>query len=111
MNDSIYLVDREDYKALVDRLKVEKIRTEKIEEREYSIFKVFGIDSDDCICSRKSYNDESKPEEYYIFKFPEPDEWGPPIPKRKIVLETKEEVQAFFNALSKLQKEKENQND
>ena len=107
MKDSIYLVDREDYKALVERLKVEKIRTEKIEEREYSILKVFGINSDDCICSRKTYNEGKFPEEYYIFKLPEDDEWGPPVPKRKIVLETKEEVQAFFNALSKLQKEKE----
>ena len=104
MNESIYLVDRQDYKALVERLKVEKIRTEKIEEREFTIFKVFGIDSDNCICSRKTYNDETKPEEYYIFKLPENDEWGPPIPKRKIILDTKEEVQAFFNLLSELQK-------
>ena len=47
------------------------------------------------------------PEEYYIFKLPEPDEWGDAIPKRKIILETEEEVQAFFDALSKLKKEHE----
>ena len=33
MNDSMFLVEREDYKALVERLKAEKIRTEKIEDR------------------------------------------------------------------------------
>ena len=110
MNESIFLVDREDYKALVERLKVEKIRTEKIEEREYTIIKIFGIDSEECICSRKTYNNGSKPEEYYIFKFPEDDEWGPPIPKKKIVLETKEEVQTFFNILSQIQKEKNKEN-
>lgn len=108
MNESIFLVEREDYKALVERLKVEKIRTEKIEEREYTIIKVFGIDSDECICSRKTYREgANKPEEYYIFKLPEPDEWGDAIPKRKIILETKEEVQAFFDVLSKLRKEHE----
>ena len=108
MNESIFLVEREDYKSLIERLKVEKIRTEKVEEREYTIIKIFGIDSNECICSRKAYTNGTKPEEYYIFKFPKDDEWGPPVPKRKVVLETKEEVQAFFNALSKLQKEKEN---
>ena len=70
MNDSIFLVGREDYKALVERLKVEKIRTEKIEEREFTILKVFGIDSDDCICARKTYNEGlNKPEEYYILNY------------------------------------------
>ena len=107
MNDSIFLVDREDYKALIERLKVEKIRTEKIEEREFTIIKIFGIDSNDCICARKTYNEGANPEEYYIFKLPEPDEWGDAIPKRKIVLETKEEVQAFFNFLSEMRKEQE----
>ena len=38
MNESIFLVEREDYKALVERLKVEKIRTEKVEERELLLF-------------------------------------------------------------------------
>ena len=108
MNDSIYLVDRQDYKALVERLKVEKIRTEKIEEREFTILKVFGIDSNECICSRKTYNEGAHPEEYYIFKLPESDEWGPPVPKRKIVLDSKEQVQAFFNLLSEIQKEQNN---
>ena len=108
MNDSIFLVNKEDYKALVERLKVEKIRTEKVEEREFTIIKIFGIDSDDCICARKTYNEgANKPEEYYIFKLPESDEWGDAIPKRKIVLETKEEVQAFFNFLSEMRKEQE----
>ena len=108
MNDSMFLVEREDYKALVERLKAEKIRTEKIKEREFTIIKIFGIDSDDCICARKTYNEEAdKPEEYYIFKLPESDEWGDAIPKRKIVLETKEEVQAFFDFLSEMRKEQE----
>ena len=109
MNDSIFLVERQDYKALVERLKVEKIRTEKIKEREFTIIKVFGIDSNDCICARKTYNEGlNKPEEYYIFKLPEADEWGQAIPKRKITLETKEEVQAFFNLISELQKGEKN---
>ena len=36
---------------------------------------------------------------------PEPEERKPPIPKRKIVLTTKEEVQALMDFLSKKSKE------
>lgn len=106
--DSVFLVERDDYKSFVERLKKEKMRIEDIQEREFSIVKIFSQSSGKCLCSRKTYNEGAHPEEYYIFEYPEQDEWGPPIPKRKLVLETKEEVQAFFDALSKLQKEKKN---
>ena len=50
-------------------------------------------------------NDAEETQKFYIFEYPDSDEWGKPVPKRKIVLETKEEVQAFFDALSKLRRE------
>ena len=67
MNESIFLVEREDYKAFVERLKVEAMEVKEEDEK------------------------------YYIFEFPDDDEWGPPIPKRKITLETKEQVQLLFD--------------
>jgi len=39
---------------------------------------------------------------------PDNDERRAPIPKMKLVLETREEVQAFFDAISKMNKEHKN---
>lgn len=106
-NESIYLVSREEYKSVIERLIPEKVRTEQIEDRTFSLVKIFSVNTNDCICSRKTYCDRETPEEYYIFKLPEADEWGEAIPKKKLVLETKEEVQNLFNFISQLAKEKE----
>ena len=46
-----------------------------------------------------------KVNKYFIFEYPDDDEWGPPVPKMKITLETKEEVQALFDALAELRKQ------
>lgn len=41
--NSLYLVEKEDYKALIERLIVEKIRTEHIEERDHTTVKVLSL--------------------------------------------------------------------
>lgn len=106
MNNSLYLVEKEDYKALIERLIVEKIRTERIEENEHTTVKVFGIESNECICSHRWYNDETKSEEYYIFKLPENDEWTAAKPKLKIDL-TSEESKLLWEELVKALKREE----
>lgn len=96
MDESIFLVEREDYKAFVERLKVEAIEVKKEElTRSSAATKVFSKKTGKCLCSRV-YSAEAD-EKYYIFEFPDDDEWGPPIPKRKITLETKEQVQLLFD--------------
>lgn len=45
---------------------------------------------------------DNEKEKYYIFKMPEDDERIPPAPIRRIVLEDKDEVQAFFDILNKI---------
>jgi len=45
---------------------------------------------------------EEQKEHYYIFDYPDANERIIPKPIKKINLETKEEVQDFFNALSKI---------
>ena len=96
MNKSIFLVEREDYKAFVERLKSEA-RVVKEEEltRSSAATKVFSKKTGKCLCSRVYSKDEE--EKYYIFDFPDDDEWGQQIPKRKITLETKEQVQLLFD--------------
>ena len=61
------------------------------------------------LTSRKFYigKDEDKREEkYYIWSMPVAEESQPAIPKYKLVLENKDEVQAFINFLQEQQKEK-----
>ena len=96
MDESIFLVEREDYKAFVERLKVEAIEVKEEElTRSSAATKVFSKKTGKCLCSRV-YSAEAD-EKYYIFEFPDDDEWGPPIPKRKITLETNEQVQLLFD--------------
>ena len=96
MNESIFLVEREDYKAFVERLRVESIDVKEEElTRSSAATKIFSKKTGKCLCSRVYSKEED--EKYYIFEFPDDDEWGPPIPKRKITLETKEQVQRLFD--------------
>ena len=100
MDDSIFLVEREDYKAFVERLKVEAIEAKKEElTRSSAATKVFSKKTGKCLCSRVYSKEED--EKYYIFEFPDDDEWGPPIPKRKITLETNEQVQLLFDCIGR----------
>ena len=106
-NKEIYEVTKTDFRAFAERLKPECCRTETIQPNEdflqmYTYSKKTNI----LLCGREKELNAS--EKYYIFNYPEQDEWGPPIPKMKLVLETHEEVQAFFDALQKM---KEQQND
>lgn len=98
MNESIFLVEREDYKSFVERLKVEAMEVKEEElTRSSAATKVFSKKTGKCLCSRV-YSKEAD-EKYYIFEFPDDDEWGPPIPKRKITLETNEQVQLLFDLI------------
>jgi histidinol-phosphate/aromatic aminotransferase/cobyric acid decarboxylase-like protein len=45
-------------------------------------------------------------EKYYIYNLPQPEERNPDIPKCRITLETREEVQAFLDAIARMNKEK-----
>ena len=52
------------------------------------------------LCAREYCSLEDVPEKYYIFEIPDNDERQAPIPKYQLKLETKEEVQAFFDFLA-----------
>lgn len=107
MNEDIYSVLRSDYKSFVERLKPNVYKVEVIEKEDFISTKIFSVKTKKCLCGRKSYKDDRK-EEYFIFEYPEDDEWGPPVPKCRIVLETAEEVQMVLDGLAKLRREKEN---
>lgn len=110
--DSIYEVTRGDYAGFVEQLKPEcrRVEIEQINNTHVAA-KIFSVNTGKCLCSRVAYSADygnPEPEKYYIFEMPEDYERKPPIPKRQIVLTTKEEVQALFNYISQKQKMEKN---
>ena len=111
IDNSIYEVTRNEYKGFVEQIKPEYRRVE-IEEvdKKHTATKIFSINTGKCLCSRVTYSADygtPEPEKYYVFEMPENYERQAPIPKQQIVLETKEEVQAFFDFLAKKNKKGE----
>lgn len=107
MNE-IFKVIREDYKAFVERFLPGAVMVEEEEYKEGKILKVYSNKTNKLLCAQTMTEEGNS--SYYIFEYPEDDEWGPPIPKYKLELQTKEEVQAFFDALAKLRKQKDEGN-
>lgn len=115
INKSLYEVSRNEYKGFVEQIKPEyrRIEIEKV-DKEHTAAKIFSINTGKCLCSRVTYSadyGEPEPEKYYVFEMPEKYERQAPIPKQQLILETKEEVQAFFDFLAKKIKEENIQHD
>lgn len=105
-NKEIFEVTKADFRAFAERLKPDCCHTETTQpEEDFLQMYTYSNRTETLLCGREKKLDS--PEKYYIFNYPEEDEWGPPIPKMKLTLETAEEVQAFFDALKKM---KEQQN-
>ena len=112
MNDSIFEVTRDEYKGFVDEIKQDCRRVEVVQiDKKHTAAKIYSKKTGKCLCSRVAYSAETgdpDPEKYYIFEMPDNDERKAPTPIRKIVLETKEQVQAFFDFLARKNKETKN---
>ena len=106
MDNSIYEVSRDEYAGVVAQINPKFADIEKYHEQNYTIIK---------IVSKKGIHfttriiPEDGEEGYYVFNLPSAEESLPPKAIRKITLETQEEVQAFFDALNKIQQEKKNE--
>ena len=103
MDNSIYEVSRDEYAGVVAQINPDYADVETYHEEYGTVIK---------IVSKKGVHfttriiPEEGPEGYYVFNLPAAEESLPPKKIRKITLETQEEVQAFFDALNKLQGEK-----
>ena len=107
MDNSIYEVERDDYVGFIGQLNKEKCDVEKFYEEDLTILKIKSKATGTHLCTR--IIPQSGDEHYYVFNMPADDERIAPKPVMKIRLDTKEEVQTFFNAINKLQLEaKEN---
>lgn len=107
MDNSIYEVERDEYVGFLGQLNKTMMDIEHcaLDAENTFIIKVKSKNTGTHLCSRIITDDA---EHYYIFNMPADDERIAPKPVMKITLDTKEDVQAFFDILNKLHKEKEN---
>ena len=106
MDNSIYEVERDDYAGFIGQLNKEKCEVEQYYEENITSIKIYSKATNTLLCTR-TITDEGE-EHYYVFNMPANDERIAPKPVRKVILDTKEAVQEFFNALNQLQQEHKN---
>ena len=102
MDNEIYEVGRDEYVGFMSELKPECRDLEISYQGKDTIIKVISKKTGKHLCTR--IIPEEAEECYYIFNMPDNDERQRGRPVRKITLETQEEVQTFFDALSKVMK-------
>ncbi len=103
MDNSIYEVERDDYVGFLGQLNKEMMDVEQYYENNMTIIKIKSKNTGTHLCTRIIPEEGS--EHYYVFNMPADNERVEPKPVMKITLNTKEEVQAFVNAINKLQLE------
>ena len=103
MDNSIYEVERNEYAGFIGQLNKEMMDVEQYYEEDLTIMKIKSKNTGIHLCTRIIPAEGE--EHYYVFNMPADDERITPKPVMKITLDTKEDVQAFFDALNKLQSE------
>ena len=106
MDNSVYEVERDDYAGFIGQLNKEKCDVEQLYEKDRPIIKIKSTTTGTHLCTR--IIPQEGEEHYFVFNMPANDERIAPKPVMKITLDTKEDVQAFFDVLNKLQGEKKN---
>ena len=103
MDNSIYEVSRDEYAGFIGQLDKQKMDIEQYYEEDVTIIKIKSKASGIHLCTRIIPSEGE--EHYYVFSMPADDERVAPKPVMKITLDNQEDVQAFFDALNKLQLE------
>lgn len=106
MYEDMYEVERDDYVGFIGQLNKQMMDVEQKYESENTIINIYSKKTDKLLCARIIPQDGI--ETYFVFNMPDDDERIQPKAIRQIKLETKEEVQAFFDALNKVLKENKN---
>lgn len=104
MDNSIYEVERDDYVGFIGQLNKQMMDVEQVYKDDSNILSIYSKNTGKHLCTRIISQDGT--EKYYVINMPEDNERITPKGVWQIKLETQEEVQAFFDALNKIQKEK-----
>lgn len=102
MDNSIYEVDRNEYVGVIRQINPKTSDLETYHEPYGTIIKIKNKEG---VHFTTRVIHENGEEQYYVFTLPQGEDCLPPKAIRQVTLETKEEVQAFFDALNKIQKE------
>ena len=103
MNNSIYEVTRDEYTGFISQIKPECKTVEVIGRGEpYTEIHTYSLDKSRHFAMRSISDEEG--EKYFVYEMPHNDERCAAKPVVKYTLETKEEVQKFFEILGNLQK-------
>lgn len=103
MDKEIYQVNRDEYVGFVNQIKPGCGELKIVENDNYTIASIYSKTTNTLLCAREIPKNEDENTLYYIYNLPENNERCAPKPVRKIVLETREEVQKFFDIISQLQ--------
>ena len=101
MDNSVYEVNRDEYAGVVGQINP---KTSDVEKYHNDIGTTIKIKSKKGIHFTTRIITNEDGEHYYVFNLPRGEDCLPPKAVRKITLDTTEEVQAFFEVLSKIQK-------
>ena len=101
MYNDIQEVDRDDYAGFIGQLNKTMMDVEQIYEEHITRISIVSKKTNTLLCTR-IITDEGE-EKYFIYNMPLEEERIAPKPVMKITLDSKEQVQAFFDALNKLQ--------
>lgn len=101
-------VDAAEYRSFVKELKPNFFHKEEEVFDTCKAYYIINNDDDKLICGNL-YNNETEEVKYYIVNMPNNEARVAPQSVRRIVLETEEEVKAFFDIINKTAKQKEEQ--
>ena len=101
-------VDAAEYRSFVKELKPNFFHKEEEVFNTGKAYYIINNDDDKLICGNL-YDNETEEVKYYIVNMPNNEARLAPRSVRRIVLETEEEVKAFFDIINKTAKQKEEQ--
>lgn len=101
MDDNIFEVTRDEYAGVIAQINPKTSDIETVHEDWGTSIRIRNKTGIHFTTRNISCDGE---EHYYVFELPHGEDCLPPKAIRKITLETKEEVQAFFDALNKIQR-------
>lgn len=104
MDQELFRVTKDEYVSFLETIKPNIKDTRFVEETKYNRIQIYNKNSNQLICERYTPKTEDGTSKFYIYLIPESIDRLSPIPHTKINLETREEVQAFFDFLSKRDK-------
>lgn len=104
INEEIYEVSRTDYLNALKTIKKEVRDIKVIKDGDFIYNEVYSKTTGELLVSRKTYigQDFKISETYYLWSLPIAEDSVPPQPTFNLVLETKEEVQAFLQAMQEV---------